>query len=626
MQSGPSLDTDVIDCARIIAKKKTYLVNYNGYIQPFNIDNIEEQLRLLGISSTYYSILIDIVQANLVYSCAKKFCLVPGLFSESDELIEQELDRHIDIKIYDDPKKEIVKSLIASWNRVAASPLAKPFKTALADDTIPYDQPKLTVFVYYEAFVKKYFEGLICQWPQADIIDPNNLWFPGRLLYSYMKSLHENKTINKNGVTEPTPKNDKDTIRFYLNLTEILFSSLSFRPYRRNEFLNHELIEKSLQVIINDIEKNQNSINIDKEGQKDTQKDTRCDYLKSIRALLNNEKNDIQKKCYIPVKGTAMFFADDDLKKQLEKPEAEREFTKEELAIALQNILKRSDGVCNNDYLNRLLKEVFQFNRNPYGKHELCGVDKHVFKEERANYRISEREIRRYMHESVECYFVKLARENGFKLDTEFQLPKALLIARDENTLRTLLCDGAVEPYKLFSLFALSKDECTKDMIRNIVHNDDTDNPVQSHNQDIGNTAFEPPTIFLPRGLPSLLSFSSSMRFTLNVVRRNMPSISQSAIAARQNSDRQADMGGLSDKLSHLALGPEKREYTETELKKSQYRRVRKAIALIDKVEPLADCTDQQQLCEAVEDLTQSQLFASQSPLFTTQRPKSKTV
>lgn len=411
--SDPSPFSNAIDCARIPEKKPILLIDHDGYINAFYIDDIDIMLVRLGLDRSLLPLVQDIIQANIVYGFAKQVGLRPGLFAKGDVAIIENLKMHVSYQIDDDAHDAVIAALLDSWNRVTSHALASAFRTPTLTPFLEDEDTKFSVFICYEVFVKKLYTGLL------------NLW------------------------CEDSPEN----LRFYLNITELMLSTLECRPYRRNDYFNYDLLVREIEQLQPIIEP---------------------EFVAQIGARLASVKRArdwVQNGCLKHV-GNWAGYEIEALEQEFEKPPGERKYEKEDLASALRNILKRGKRLSKKDYLNQQLHDLYQFNTNPYREHkDRKGLLDFVFDADQRQ-RLGEHEVRRLVHEAIERTIICYADSHHINIsDTVFEYPMQLsFLSLPNEVLLEKVASGEIKlPFELFAIYQLTSCDLLREMIGNIV-------------------------------------------------------------------------------------------------------------------------------------------------------------
>lgn len=403
MITGTYKNVKPIDCSRTLQKKQLFLIDHFGYINSFLIDDFESTLRSLNISTLSLSLLSDLIQAHIVFALSDKIGLKPGLFLEGDKAIIENLKNHISDMIEDEVHDEIVAKLIKSWNKVAVHPLAKHYQR-LSQHTQSSDgesDVKIIPFDHYHFFMKNIFAGILNLW--------SNL--------------------------------DQDSMRFYMGFTELWFSTVECRSYRRNDFFNYDLLLRELVSYQKTVD-----------GEKKQWLEERIQAVKLAR-------DRVQEGCLMHVKGWIELWLVD----------LEKKFSADDLGVALVNILKKRSRISNNFALNRELAEIYRFNMDPHGRNS--GLIKFIFNDqERTD--MGQQEILRLITEAIEFTIIVYAMEHQINIyEVVFPLPKSLLCLNlpEDLVVQKLLSGEYNEPHQLYALYKTTQSALVKATIEDMV-------------------------------------------------------------------------------------------------------------------------------------------------------------
>ncbi|MGE4349996.1 MAG: hypothetical protein AB7D28_09545 [Candidatus Berkiella sp.] len=403
MITGTYKNVKPIDCSRTPQKKQLFLIDHFGYINSFLIDDFEPMLRSLRISRSLLPLLSDLIQAHIVFALSEKIGLKPGLFLEGDKAIIENLKNHISDMIEDEVHDEIVAKLVESWNQVAAHPLAEHYQrlSQQAQSIESEGDIRIMPFDHYHFFMKNIFAGIL------------NLW----------------STL------------DQDSMRFYMNFTELWFSTVECRSYRRNDFFNYDLLLRELVSYRKTVH-----------GEKQQWLDERIQAVKLAR-------NQVQEGCLTHVKGWIELWLVD----------LEKKFSAADLGVALVNILKKRSRISNNFALNKELAEIYRFNMDPQGRN--AGLIKFIFSaEKRAE--MGEQEILRLITEAIEFTIIAYAMGHEINIyEVVFPLPESLLCLNlpEDVIVQKLLDKECNEPHQLYALYQMTQSSLVKATIEDMV-------------------------------------------------------------------------------------------------------------------------------------------------------------
>ncbi|MCS5709650.1 hypothetical protein CC99x_012160 [Candidatus Berkiella cookevillensis] len=409
MITGTYKNVKPIDCSRTSQKKQLFLIDHFGYINSFLIDDFEPMLRSLRISRSLLPLLSDLIQAHIVFALSEKIGLKPGLFLEGDKAIIENLKNHISDMIDDEVHDEIVAKLIKSWNNIAAHPLTEHYQrlSQHAQSSENDGDIRIIPFDHYHFFMKNIFAGIL------------NLW----------------STL------------DQDSMRFYMNFTELWFSTVECRSYRRNDFFNYDLLLRELVSYQKTVD-----------GEKQQWLEERIQEVKLAR-------NQVQEGCLTHVKGWIEFWL----------VNLEKKFSAADLGVALVNILKKRSRISNNFELNRELAEIYRFNMDPQGRN--AGLIKFIFNtEKRAE--MGEQEILRLITEAIEFVIIAYAMGHQINIyEVVFPLPESLLCLNlpEDVIVQKLLDKECNEPHQLYALYQTTQSALVKATIEDMV------SPSRSH-------------------------------------------------------------------------------------------------------------------------------------------------
>lgn len=403
MITGTYKNVKPIDCSRTQQKKQLFLIDHFGYINSFLIDDFEPMLRSFHISRALLPLISDLIQAHIVFALSEKIGLKPGLFLEGDKAIIENLKNHISDMIEDEVHDEIVAKLIESWNNVATHPLAEHYQrlSQHAQSSGSESDIRIVSFEHYHFFMKNIFAGVL------------NLW----------------STL------------DQDSMRFYMNFTELWFSTVECRSYRRNDFFNYDLLLRELVSY-------QKTVHEEKQQWLD----------KRIQAV-KLARNQVQEGCLTHVKGWIELWLVD----------LEKKFSVADLGVALVNILKKRSRISNNFALNKELAEIYRFNMDPQGRN--AGLIKFIFSaEKRAE--MGEQEILRLITEAIEFTIIAYAMGHEINIyEVVFPLPESLrcLNLAEDLVVQKLLDKEYNEPYQLYALYQTTESSLVKATIEDML-------------------------------------------------------------------------------------------------------------------------------------------------------------
>ena len=412
MQMGPDPFSKPIICARIPEKRNIFLIDHHGYIHPFLIDDISIGLKFLGVDPKLLPLLIDLVQANLVYGFAEQIGLKPGLFSQGNEAIRENIKKHISYKIDYAAHDEVLKILLDSWNNVVNHPLTKPFRQLT--DTVEMshfedEEMRIMPFDYYHVFFKNIFSGLL------------NLW----------------------------KESDTQSMTFYMNLAEVYFSALECRSYLRNDFFNYDLLLRELRDC---------RVNA---------ADERAEPLLYFTTEVEKRRNWAQENCLTHVGGWCegeLLDLEREFDKRLLEIALINILKRADGISSIDKLNRKLQDIYNfNKYLYRLDEE--------HGSN-IASLTTYVFRTDRKDGTISNHEVERHIHEAIEYTIMKYAKEHGINIyGTIFKLPKTLkFLALTEDKIIESLYDKTIcQAHQLYALYQLTHSEIIRSIVSALV-------------------------------------------------------------------------------------------------------------------------------------------------------------
>lgn len=239
-------------------QKSMLMLDRFGQINVIIVDDLDIFISTLPIKRSKKISISDVVNANLVYSLAEKIGIKPGIFIEGDVALNEYLYACISDNVIEEDKPTVLAELKESWQRVCSHPLATRYMK-LGENTCIDNlgvSPHFTGFGAYEVFMKDYYCGLV------------NLYCANQL----------------------------DEMPLFMQLTEIIFSSLSGQLYQGNEFLRNESAIKHFETNMAQVQHMNEAIRQKITKYKETFEAQKSGWFIDVMGWAKFELNDVEKE------------------------------------------------------------------------------------------------------------------------------------------------------------------------------------------------------------------------------------------------------------------------------------------------------------------------------------------